>query len=90
MDGTGHAEDAATLALEGVRERWLPPRGGLIESDSSLPPPDPKLGYEGMLAALNAFNASHSQWPGHLHTPQQHPFKHLIIDSALVRDSFGC
>jgi ABC-type phosphate/phosphonate transport system substrate-binding protein len=90
MDGTGHAEDAATLALEGVRERWLPPRGGLIGSDSSIPPPDPKLGYEGMLAALDAFNANQFTWPGHLHTPQQHPFKHLIIDSALVRDSFGC
>ena len=27
---------------------------------------------------------------GHLHTPARHPFKHLIVDSSLVRDAFGC
>ncbi len=28
MVGSGHAEDAHTLALEGVRKAWLPSRGG--------------------------------------------------------------
>jgi len=90
MDGSGHAEDAATLALEGVRERWLPARGGRIERDQKIPTPDPALGYERMLAALDDFDEPTVKWPGHLHTPQRHPFKHLIVDSALVRDSFGC
>jgi hypothetical protein len=86
MDGSGHPEDAATLALEGVRERWLPPRGGDLAAKSH----DPCRGYEGMLAALELFGEPAVRWPGQLHTPARHPFKHLIVDSALVRDAYGC
>ncbi len=27
-DGSGHAEDAETMRLEGIRSRWMPARGG--------------------------------------------------------------
>jgi ABC-type phosphate/phosphonate transport system substrate-binding protein len=86
MDGSGHPEDAQTLALEGVRRGWLPPRGGAISAAAS----DPRAGYEAMLAALEGWGEPKTRWPGQLHTPQRHPFKHLLVDSALVRDSFGC
>jgi len=89
MDGSGHAEDAAILKLEGVRERWLPARGGAL-ARSAARRPDPRAGYEGMLAALERFGEPPAAFPGHLHTPRRHPFKHLIVDSALVRDAFGC
>jgi ABC-type phosphate/phosphonate transport system substrate-binding protein len=90
MDGSGHAEDAATLKLEGVRERWLPARGGRVPRDARERAPDARAGYEAMIAALDAFGEPTVAWPGHLHTPRRHPFKHLVVDSALVRDSFGC
>ena len=86
MDGSGHPEDAQTLALEGVRRGWLPPRGGAVSNPAS----DPSAGYEAMLAALEGWGEPKTKWPGQLHTPQRHPFKHLLVDSALVRDSFGC
>jgi hypothetical protein len=89
MDGTGHAEDAAILKLEGVRERWLPARGCEL-ARGGVRRPDPSAGYEGMIAALDLFGEPRVAFPGHLHTPQRHPFKHLIVDSALVRDAFGC
>jgi ABC-type phosphate/phosphonate transport system substrate-binding protein len=100
-DGTGHAEDAQTLALEGVRERWLPSRGGALQparrgreegaaTGAAALLPDATAGYAAMLQALEAFGEPVVRWPGHLHTPRRHPFKHLIIDSSLVRDSFGC
>lgn len=86
MDGSGHPEDAQTLALEGVRKVWLPPRGGKVAACS-----DPQAGYEAIGTALDVvFGEPKQRWPGILHTPQRHPFKHLIVDSALVRDSFGC
>jgi phosphonate transport system substrate-binding protein len=89
MDGSGHPEDAQTLALEGVRKEWLPPRGGRC-APLGTPRRDPSLGYEMMLGALSVFGERTVRWPGILHAPQRHPFKHLIVDSALVRDSFGC
>jgi len=87
MDGSGHPEDAQTLALEGVRRGWLPPRGGVLSAAAAV---DPRAGYEGILDALDGWGEAKAKWPGLLHTPQRHPFKHLLIDSALVRDSFGC
>ena len=81
MDGSGHAEDAHTLALEGVRKAWLPSRGGQG---------DPAAGYAALLALLEDMQEPKVRWPGHMHTPQRHPFKHLLVDSSLVRDSFGC
>ena len=82
-DGSGgHAEDARTMALEGIRERWLEPRGGLGG--------DPAEGYADMLAALDAWREPKVRFPGVLHSPRAHPFKHLIVDYRLVRDSLGC
>ena len=90
-DGSGHAEDAQTMALEGIRKAWLPSRGGaLAAGGAGAPLPDAAAGYQAMLGALEAFGEPAVRWPGHLHTPQRHPFKHLVIDSSLVRDSFGC
>ena len=90
MDGSGHAEDAATLALEGVRKGWVPARGGPVPAAPGAAPPDPGLGYEVFTHALEAWGEPRLRWPGLLHTPRRHPFKHLIVDSSLVRDSFGC
>ena len=81
MDGSGHAEDAHTLALEGVRKAWLPSRGGGA---------DPAAGYSALLQLLEQLQEPTVRWPGHIHTPKKHPFKHLLVDSSLVRDSFGC
>jgi phosphonate transport system substrate-binding protein len=90
MDGTGHAEDAHTMALEGLRKAWLPSRGGPLATSSDAPLPDATAGYRGLLQLLATSNEPKVKWPGHLHTPKNHPFKHLIVDSSLVRDSFGC
>ena len=88
MDGSGHAEDAHTLKLEGVRERWLPARGGRVAVGGETP--DPTVGYEAMLRALGDFDEPVLRWPGHMHTPERHPFKSLVVDSQLVRDAYNC
>lgn len=103
-DGSAHPEDRKTMELEGIRKEWLPARGGAIPApiDSSRPPavhlddvlrqslPDATKGYENMLSALELFNEPKVAWPGVLHTPARHPFKHLMVDSALVLDAYGC
>jgi phosphonate transport system substrate-binding protein len=74
----GHAP-----TLDGVQKVWLPPRGGLVHTASkSTPepahaPPDPRLGYEMVLAALDSFDDPLVRWPGQLHTLDHHPFKKL-------------
>lgn len=87
MDGSGHSEDAHTLKLEGVKKAWLPARGGALTETTA---PNPTVGYEAMLGALDTLGDKNVRFPGHLHTPKRHPFKHLLVDSSLVRDSFGC
>jgi len=52
--------------------------------------PDAIKGYEGVLAALEAFREPAVCWPGHLHTHKRHPFKSLLIDSRIVPDLYGC
>ena len=82
-DGTGaHAEDARTMELEGIRERWVEPRGGLGGVA--------KAGYEAISDALDAWDEPRVPYPGVLHTAQKHPFKHLTIDYRLIRDANGC
>jgi phosphonate transport system substrate-binding protein len=53
--------------------------------------PDARVGYEGMLAALEStFKEPPLRWPGVLHTPRRHPFKHLMVDAKLILDTHGC
>lgn len=82
-DGTGaHAEDARTMELEGIRERWVKPRGGVGCNA--------KAGYEAISDALDAWGEPRYLFPGVLHTAKKHPFKHLTIDYRLIRDANGC
>ena len=90
MDGRGHAEDARTMELEGLRAAWAPPRGGLLSDNDSAPLPDARAGYEGTLAALEAFGEPRVRWPGQLHTAARHPFRALMVDSRVVPDLYGC
>jgi phosphonate transport system substrate-binding protein len=53
-------------------------------------PLDPRVGYEGMLAALEGFREPVVGYPGILHTQRRHPFKHLMVDTRVVLDAFGC
>ena len=90
MNERGHAEDARTMELEGLRAVWEPPRGGLLSDDDDAPLPDPRAGYERMLEALEAFGEPRVRWPGHLHSPERHPFRALLVDSRIVPDLYGC
>ena len=90
MDGRGHAEDARTMELEGLRAAWAPPRGGLLSDNDGAPLPDARAGYEGTLAALEAFGEPRVRWPGQLHTAARHPFRALMVDSRVVPDLYGC
>jgi hypothetical protein len=66
QNSRGHAEDARTMELEGIASVWLPSRGGELDSSDRIP--DAIKGYEGVLAALEAFGEPAMCWPGHLHT----------------------
>lgn len=84
QNGSPLDDDKRTMALEGIAKEWVPPRAPVATADSAP-------GYERMLAALNLFEEPRmGPYHGHLHTPERHPFRHLIVDSALIRDSFGC
>lgn len=74
-DGSSHWEDVGTMKLEGIAKEWLPARGGAIEEDTAKPTPDARVGYEGMLDALDLFGEPPVRWPGILHSSKRHPVR---------------
>jgi phosphonate transport system substrate-binding protein len=75
-----HPENKVTMQLEGIKQKWMPPRSHLR----------PEVGYEAMLRALDEWQEPRLVWPGVLHTSDKHPFRALKIDHRLVRDANGC
>ncbi len=89
---TSTSNDSSSNNADGDKKKPKPKqkKAAFLSSAVASPFPNPSAGYEGMLAALDSFDEKKVRWPGVLHTPDSHPFRHLMIDSKLILDMHGC